>query len=347
MMFKLTRMIQGLRLLKNPPVKTSQLIKSSSLVSSQPTRSLISCHDSDPMILYTDAVEATHRRTCEFGKCDVGLLASMLPPSQDILPPRSMKDSLLKTYLPIGSCSETRLKYTSHIGGARLGKIVQDMDYFAAMVLYQHILNPLQHDPKGLSAHAVVTARMDHLIWKENIVHDKDVVFIGHVTWVGKSSAEVGVRVEQVMGDHGRRKHVCEARFVMVARDAASGTKSAPINPLIVTSPEEKYLFSQGEKNIALRAKADQDSLFKEPPAQEESSLIHKMFLSTIDHKARSFSARIRPENSSWMTDSKLKSVMLCEPEHKNDYNKVKCRLRTLYSNNIAGVRWSDHGEVC
>ena len=47
------------------------------------------------------------------------------------------------------------------------------------------------------------------------------------------------------------------------------------------------------------------------------------MFLSTIDHKERSFSARIKPQHSSWMGDSKLKSVMLCEPEHKNDYNVV------------------------
>lgn len=247
----------------------------------------------------------------------------MLPPSQDILPPRTMKDSLLKVCLPIGSCIDARLQYTSHIGGARLGRILQDMDHFAAVVLYKHILNPLQADPSGLSAHAVITARMDHLHIKEKIENDKDIILIGHVTWVGSSSAEVGVRVEQVMDEEGRRKHVCEARFVMVARDSATGTKAAPINPLILTTPEEKFLFSQGEKNIARRARADQDSLFKEPPAKEESTLIHKMFLSTIDHKARSFSARIKPEHSSWMTESKLKSVMLCEPEHKNDYNKV------------------------
>ena len=56
-------------------------------------------------------------------------------------------------------------------------------------------------------------------------------------------------------------------RFVMVARDAATGTKSAPINPLKTETPEERFLFSLGEKNIALRAKMDQDALFKEPPS--------------------------------------------------------------------------------
>jgi len=86
---------------------------------------------------------------------------------------------------------------------------------------------------------------------------------------------------------------------------------------------EERLLFNQGKENIGRRAKALQDSLFFMPPSQEENELIHKMFLSTIDHKERSFSARIKPEHSSWMGDSKLKSVMLCEPEHKNAYNVV------------------------
>ena len=47
------------------------------------------------------------------------------------------------------------------------------------------------------------------------------------------------------------------------------------------------------------------------------------MFLSTIDHEARSFSARTKPIDGLWMTDHKLKSVMLCEPQYKNDYGKV------------------------
>jgi len=65
------------------------------------------------------------------------------------------------------------------------------------------------------------------------------------------------------------------------------------------------------------------DSLFKVPPRQEENAIIHKVFVTTLDHDVRSFSARVKPENSEWMTDSKLKSVMMCEPKHRNDYNKV------------------------
>jgi len=269
--------------------------------------------------LFTDLLEDAQRRACAAGQSRE-FLSSIVPPSQGSLPPRTMEDSLMHALIPMGSSTEVRMKYTSHIGGVRLCRLIQDMDHFAAVVVYKHILNPLQ-DPDGLSAHTVVTARMDHLFIREDIKNDADIILVGHVTWVGSSSAEVGVRMEQM--EDGVRKQVCEARFVMVARDAATGTKSAPINPLELKTKEEKNLFKLGINNIALRAKANQDSLFHEPPTKEENDLIHRMFLSTVNHKARSFAARVLPENSAWMTDHKLKSVMLCEPEHKNDYNKI------------------------
>ena len=62
----------------------------------------------------------------------------------------------------------------------------------------------------------------------------------------------------------------------MVAKDTATGSQSVPINPLNLTTPEEKYLFSLGEKNIARRRKLALDSLFKVPPRQEENAIIHK-----------------------------------------------------------------------
>ena len=51
-------------------------------------------------------------------------LMKILPPSQDSLPKRTMADSFLEAIIPIGSNSDVRLMYTSHIGGARLGRLV-------------------------------------------------------------------------------------------------------------------------------------------------------------------------------------------------------------------------------
>lgn len=289
-------------------------------------RNLISLSATDarsaePMRLASDILEEDVHSKISVKESDRAYLATLLPASQAALPARTMADSLLHGLIPIGSCPDTSLRYTSYVGGARLGRLLQEMDHFAACVLYRHILNPKQEEG-GLTGHLVITASMDHLRIQETIKNDQDIVLVGHVTWVGASSAEVGVRVDQ-RTEEGTKLTVCEARFFMVGRDAATGTKSAPINPLLIQTEEEKFLFNLAEKNVKLRRKADIDSLFKEPPSKVENNLIHKMFLSTIDHKQRSFSARVKPDHAAWMSESKLKSIMLCEPEHKNAYNKV------------------------
>ena len=43
------------------------------------------------------------------------------------------------------------------------------------------------------------------------------------------------------------------------------------------------------------------DTLFKQIPHEGEQELIHDFFMKTVDHKAMSFKARIKPENSVWM----------------------------------------------
>ena len=82
-----------------------------------------------------------------------------------------------------------------------------------------------------------------------------------------------------------------------------------------------------------------QDSLFKNIPFEGEQELIHDFFMKTVDHKAMSFKARIKPDNSVWMEvgksnlcrlvtecvlqDAKLKNLIICQPEHRNKFNKI------------------------
>eukprot|EP00091_Calanus_sinicus_P021179 TRINITY_DN6146_c0_g1_i1.p1 TRINITY_DN6146_c0_g1~~TRINITY_DN6146_c0_g1_i1.p1 ORF type:complete len:216 (+),score=55.89 TRINITY_DN6146_c0_g1_i1:193-840(+) len=168
-------------------LRQKQLLKSVQLnPMKNPLRKLITPSSSSipPQApLFTELLESVQKRI-KIGGQNREFLSSILPPSQASLPPRTMEDSLTHALIPIGSNPDVRLKYTSHIGGARLGRLVQDMDHFAAVVVYKHILNPMQN-PEGLSAHAVVTARMDHLHIRENIRNDADIKLIGHVTWVG------------------------------------------------------------------------------------------------------------------------------------------------------------------
>ena len=36
-----------------------------------------------------------------------------------------------------------------------------------------------------------------------------------------------------------------------------------------------------------------------------------------------SFKARIKPENSVWFEDAKLKNLIICQPENRNRFNKI------------------------
>ena len=100
-----------------------------------PSRSLINYTASEPIKLFADLWEAAQRGVMVLGQ-DRSRLQQLVPPSQQMMPARSMKDSLTLARIPLGSCAGVGLKYEAIIGGERLGQLLQDMDNFAAVVLY-------------------------------------------------------------------------------------------------------------------------------------------------------------------------------------------------------------------
>ena len=127
----------------------------------------------------------------------------------------------------------------------------------------------------------------------------------GHVTWVGKSSAESTLHLEQLID--GQWVKITEALFVLVARDPLN-RGAAFINPLELVTNEEKELFRQGEENkkrskisiqiflilyiFCRRYQISQETLFKQIPNEDEQELVHDFFMKTVDHKQMSFKAR-------------------------------------------------------
>ena len=81
----------------------------------------------------------------------------------------------------------------------------------------------------------------------------------------------------------------------------------------------ERSLFDLGMARNAERRSKSKESLLNAPPTLEELSLIHNFFTQTLDPKALSFKARVKPSpNSVWMEDAKLKTIDLCHPEKRN-----------------------------
>ena len=137
---------------------------------------------------------------------------------------------------------------------------------------------------------------------------------------MGRSSAESTLNLHQLR--EGVWKKVISATFVLVAKDPLN-EGAGVVNRLLAETPEEKRLLEKGQENYIIRKHQSKDSLFKAPPSMEETALIHDFFIETVDSTKLSFKARIKPENSVWLEDSKLKNLVICQPEHRNRFNKI------------------------
>ena len=170
------------------------------------------------------------------------------------------------------------------------------------------------------SPFSIVTALVDRIHVRERIYANEDIKISGHVTWVGRSSAESTLTLHQLRDNTWKK--VVEAQFVLVAKDPLN-KGAGVVNRLQADTEEEKALLEKGQENYLIRKNQAKDSLFKNAPSEEEKELIHNFFIQTVDHAALSFKARIKPENSVWMEDAKLKNLVICQPENRNRFNKI------------------------
>lgn len=126
-------------------------------------------------------------------------------------------------------------------GNIHGGEIVKLADSTAGVVGYRHCGNP------------VVTAALDEMVFLEP-VHVGDIVTtFGQVNWVGRTSMEVGVRIETTRySDPGTPAlHVASAYFVMVPVDAAGRPMRVP--GLDVQADDERRRWREAEIRHAHR----------------------------------------------------------------------------------------------
>eukprot|EP00096_Caligus_rogercresseyi_P015245 TRINITY_DN7698_c0_g1_i1.p1 TRINITY_DN7698_c0_g1~~TRINITY_DN7698_c0_g1_i1.p1 ORF type:complete len:424 (+),score=74.29 TRINITY_DN7698_c0_g1_i1:82-1353(+) len=241
----------------------------------------------------------------------------LVPKSQDELPVRRMVDSYERAIIPLESDLKLRDRYTTSLGQVRLGRLLEDIDVFSVYLCYKHLLHPNEGD---ISPFTVVTALVDHIQIHSNLNNKRDIRMAGQVTWSGSTSLEATIELHQDDGSNWV-KYV-DATFLLACRNPSNTSKSF-VNRLEVSSPEEKALFQQGANNKRARLNFIKEGLFDNPPKQEEGQIIHDMFVKTLDRSTLSFKSRIKPPNSVWMEDAKLKTVRLCQPEHRNRFNKI------------------------
>lgn len=107
------------------------------------------------------------------------------------------------------------------------------------------------------SRSAVVTAAMDNLLFRAPIKHGHVVVLQAMVNWAGRTSMEVGVRVESEDPLTGARTHTSTCYLTFVAVDEQGQPKSVPV--LGPVTPEELRRFEQAERRRARRLEAREE----------------------------------------------------------------------------------------
>lgn len=149
------------------------------------------------------------------------------------VPPRPAADSratVVRLMVP------TDANFTGNVFG---GQILAELDRVAYVVAGRH------------SRQNCVTASIDRMDFLAP-VHVGDVVeWLAELTYVGRTSMEVWIRVSAEPLQGGPRRAVGEAYVTMVALDP--GGRPAPVPSLLLTSDDERQRFAEGERRAAER----------------------------------------------------------------------------------------------
>ncbi|KAK2462511.1 hypothetical protein APHAL10511_005481 [Amanita phalloides] len=254
-------------------------------------------------------------------------------------PPRKMNDSYSELILPFGSDPQLLEQYTNASGGIRMGKLMEHLDSLAGSIAYKHMLGPSvetlgQIHERGFY---IVTASVERLDMLVPLDPKQDLRLGGQVIYTGNSSMEVAVKMEHV----GTDETVLLGRFSMVCRDANT-YRAYKVNPLIVSTPEERALYSIGELLKEKRHSLALRSLSRVPPISEEAAELHNFFL-TYGH-AETFP----DEERVWMGDTRIEKTMLMFPQERNVHQKIfgGYLMRLAYELGFANASLFTRGPV-
>ncbi|KAF8870642.1 Thioesterase/thiol ester dehydrase-isomerase [Gymnopilus junonius] len=246
--------------------------------------------------------------------------AEEISQSQATAAPRRMTDSYTELVLPFTSSPQLLEQYLNASGGIRTGKLMEHLDSLAGSIAYKHILGPSVQrlgriDQIGFY---IVTASVDRMDMLSPLDPKRDLRLSGQVIYTGHSSMEVAVKMESTgMGKPDQT--VMIGRFCMVCRDAkAQGARE--VNPLVLSTPDERALYALGEQMRQRRKTSALKSLSRVPPSSEEAAELHAFMLK---HGHGKLEVSDQARDHVWMGDTILEKCMLMFPQERNVHQKI------------------------
>jgi acyl-coenzyme A thioesterase 9 len=241
----------------------------------------------------------------------------------------TMAHSFLEELLPYGSDPDFLEDAIDIRGNLRVDRMLEDLDSFAAAVGYRHCdPDPTDDTPPRVT---IVTASVSSLKYqlKPHILND--VLLRGFVTFVGRSSFEVMVRICNLDGT----QVYLEGLFQMVALGKLSG-KPVTVNRLKLTTPEEEKMFAEGEARFKLAKVNRTRSLLasETPPTPEETLHVHELHLEARKYENpratdpaleqfQGFGLVKKPDDVRYISDTWLDNTILTHPQDRNVHFKI------------------------
>ena len=151
-----------------------------------------------------------------------------------------------------------------------------DLDALAGVIAYKYTGEAVM----------TVTAAVDRVTIKHPLKELCDLELSGQVTFAtGRSSMEISIQAAKAPEEGASVKDedvllICT--FTMVSLDPQT-KKPVSIAPLHVSSETERRLFTMGEANYNAKRQLAKTALRKMTPNDEESDLIHSMWLQQIE----------------------------------------------------------------
>ncbi len=143
-------------------------------------------------------------------------------------------------YSRIDLASVTARSQANLLGNIHGGEVVKLADSAAGVVAQRHSGGP------------AVTAALDEMAFLEPVRVGDIVRTLSQVNWVGRSSMEIGVRIEtQPWDDTTEFRHVGSAYFVFVAIDGSGAAR--PVPPLRPEGPDDERRMREAEIRRAHR----------------------------------------------------------------------------------------------
>ncbi len=174
-------------------------------------------------------------------------------------------DTCRQLVLPLGKDEALRRRFmvvdAPLQGNFRFGRLLEVLDKLAEETALDYVRRV---DPEA----RVVTAAIDNIMIHNAADVTRDLTFRARINYVGRSSLEVGIRVEHAGASP---LHIASCYFTMVAR-SAEGATSLALPPLEYLDELE---ISRARKAVAAReAYRQQQAASMEPPSREEHALL-------------------------------------------------------------------------